>query len=118
MRLEKTSIADCSGIVTFKGIFYAFFLNGDIFVIDPYSLEATPLMSLQPLSSINYPVPSSNDELFLVEATLLNAEVIEISRLTCRASRLDEEAGVSVVVSDLGDRVFFYWRAGKCYLPG
>ncbi|XP_020884026.1 F-box/kelch-repeat protein At1g64840 [Arabidopsis lyrata subsp. lyrata] len=113
MRLEKTSIATCSGIVTFRGRFYAFFLNGDIFVIDPYSLEATPLMPLQPLSSINYLVQSGNDELFLVEATLPDAEVIEFSRLTCRVSRLDEEAGVWVVVSDIGDRVFFIGEQGN-----
>ncbi|ESQ46472.1 hypothetical protein EUTSA_v10000675mg, partial [Eutrema salsugineum] len=70
-RLEKTSRADCNDIVTFRGKFYVVFLNGDVFVIDPYSLEATPLRPSERLSSQNYLVPSGDEELFLVERIIL-----------------------------------------------
>ncbi|EOA26307.1 hypothetical protein CARUB_v10024828mg, partial [Capsella rubella] len=99
--------ASCKDVLAFRGRFYAVFLNGDVFVIDPYSLVATPLNPAQPMRSVNYLVQSGNDELFLVEATIPEAEVIMFSRLTCRASRLDEEAGEWVVVSDFGDRILF-----------
>ena len=38
MQLKKTSNASCSDLVTFRGRFYAAFLNLDIFIFDPYSM--------------------------------------------------------------------------------
>ncbi|KAG7567868.1 hypothetical protein ISN45_Aa04g007040 [Arabidopsis thaliana x Arabidopsis arenosa] len=113
MRLEKTSRADCKHIVTFKGKFYAVFINGDVFVIDPYSLEATPLMPSERLTSQNYLVPSGNDELFLVERIIVRGSVIQFCKLACRVSRLDEEAGEWIVVTDLGDRVLLIGQPGN-----
>ncbi|KAG7567860.1 hypothetical protein ISN45_Aa04g006980 [Arabidopsis thaliana x Arabidopsis arenosa] len=99
----------CMELVTFRGKFYAAFLTGKIVVIDPYSLEVTPLMPSQPLRSIDYLIPSGNDDLFLVEHfnPIPDADVLDFSRFTCRVSRLDEETGTWVVVSDLIDRVLF-----------
>ncbi|EFH57019.1 hypothetical protein ARALYDRAFT_901334 [Arabidopsis lyrata subsp. lyrata] len=113
MRLEKTSRADCKHIVTFKGKFYAVFINGDVFVIDPYSLEATPLMPSERLTSQNYLVPSGNDELFLVERIIVRGSVIQFCKLACRVSRLNEEAGEWIVVTDLGDRVLLIGQPGN-----
>ncbi|CAL9233769.1 unnamed protein product [Arabidopsis halleri] len=94
MELKELSTAACRELFTFRGRFYASFFNGDKFVIDPSSLEATPLT---PHNESNFLVPSGNDELFLVKTDFP----------TCRVSRLDEEAGKWVEVSDLGDRVLF-----------
>ncbi|CAA0370723.1 unnamed protein product [Arabidopsis thaliana] len=94
IRLEKPSTASCKELFTFRGRFYATFFNGDKFVIDPSSLEATPLT---PHIDSNFLVPSGNEELFLVKTDFLR----------CRVSRLDEEAAEWVEVSDLGDRVLF-----------
>ncbi|EOA27126.1 hypothetical protein CARUB_v10023226mg [Capsella rubella] len=113
MRVEKASRADCKHIVTFRGKFYAVFINGDVSVIDPYSLEATPLRPSDRLSSQNYLVPSGNDELFLVERIIVRGSVIEFSKLACRVSRLDEETGKWVVVTDLGDRVLLIGQLGN-----
>lgn len=115
MRLEQSSIADCSDILTFRGRFYVVFLNGDIFVIDPYSLEATPLMPPEVLNpgSCNYLVPCGNDELFLVVVIIPRSSVLDFGKLTCRVSKLDEEAGEWVEVSDLGDRVLFIGNQGN-----
>ncbi|CAA7047921.1 unnamed protein product [Microthlaspi erraticum] len=44
MWLKNMSDASCSGLVTFRGRFYAVFLDGDIIGIDPYSRKATPLV--------------------------------------------------------------------------
>ncbi|XP_010429460.1 PREDICTED: F-box/kelch-repeat protein At1g64840-like [Camelina sativa] len=113
MRLEKTSRADCKDIVTFRGKFYAVFINGDVFVIDPYTLEATLLMPSERLNSQNYLVPSGDDELFLVEMIIVRGSVIDFSKLACRVSRLDEEAGEWVVVNDLGGRVLLIGQPGN-----
>ncbi|KAG7567515.1 F-box-like domain superfamily [Arabidopsis thaliana x Arabidopsis arenosa] len=92
--LKELSTAACRELFTFRGRFYASFFNGDKFVIDPSSLEATPLT---PHNESNFLVPCGNDELFLVKTDFP----------TCRVSRLDEEAGKWVEISDLGDRVLF-----------
>ncbi|CAL9233904.1 unnamed protein product [Arabidopsis halleri] len=113
MRLEKIPDASCWDLFTFRGRFYAVFLNGKIFVIDPYSLEVTPLMPSKPLNSSNYLVPSGDDELFLVEKIIPVSGLLNFFRLACRVSRLDEEAGEWVVVSDLGDRVLFIGELGN-----
>ncbi|CAA7033098.1 unnamed protein product [Microthlaspi erraticum] len=89
----------CKKVVAFRGRFYAMDLMMGIVVIDPYSLEVTPLMQSQPLSSRRYLIPCGNDELFLVEQNG--------SQLKLRVSRLDEEAGKWVVVTHVGDRVLF-----------
>ncbi|CAL9233901.1 unnamed protein product [Arabidopsis halleri] len=108
-RLTNVPDYQCMELVTFRGKFYAAFLTGKIVVIDPYSLEVTPLMPSQPLHSIDYLIPSGNDDLFLVEHfnPIPDADVLDFSRFTCRVSRLDEETGTWVVVSDLIDRVLF-----------
>ncbi|EOA27355.1 hypothetical protein CARUB_v10023469mg [Capsella rubella] len=99
----------CTDIVTFKGRFYATFSSRKIVAIDPYSLEVTLLLpSPQGPSHL---VPSGNDELFLVESTCDRPYCL--SRLTYRVSRLDEEAGKWVEVSDLGDRVLFIGQQGN-----
>ncbi|ESQ46478.1 hypothetical protein EUTSA_v10000166mg [Eutrema salsugineum] len=116
IRLERISTAVCSDIVTFRGRFYVDFLNGDTFVFDPYCLEATPLMpsEISNCGSVNYLVPSGNDELYLVEVIIpRNTDVLDFSRLTLRVSRLDEEAGEWVEVTDLGDRVLFIGQPGN-----
>ncbi|CAA7013908.1 unnamed protein product [Microthlaspi erraticum] len=110
MRLKRFSVASCKDLVTFRGRFYATFMNGDIFVIDPYSLEATTLLPPSELLasvSCEYLVPSGNDELFLVEKFLYYTGVSILSPFALRVSRLDEEAGKWVVVTELGDRVLF-----------
>ncbi|KAL1204550.1 F-box/kelch-repeat protein [Cardamine amara subsp. amara] len=71
-----------------------------------------------PFRSQKYLVPSGNEELFLVEGTIPDADVIDFGRLTCRVSRLDEEAREWVVVSDLGDRVLFIGEHGNVSCSG
>ncbi|KAG7571989.1 F-box domain [Arabidopsis suecica] len=102
-QLQNIPIASCFDVVTFRGRFYASFYSNNIFVIDPYSLKVTPLFPKP--QNLHYLVPSGNDELFLVEKIIsLNAD---FSKLPCRVSKLDEEAGKWVAVSDLGDRLLF-----------
>ncbi|EOA28603.1 hypothetical protein CARUB_v10024823mg [Capsella rubella] len=114
MWLKDVSDATCKDLVTFRGKFYASFLNGDIVVIDPYSLEVfLPLMPSQPLNSSNYLVPAGDDELFLVEKIITRYGELNFSQFACRVSRLDEEAGKWVVVSELGGRVFFIGHFGN-----
>ncbi|KAG7567861.1 hypothetical protein ISN45_Aa04g006990 [Arabidopsis thaliana x Arabidopsis arenosa] len=115
MKLKVTSDASCSDLVAFRGRFYAAFLNGDIFIFDPYSMQRTPLVPSEPRRSSNYLIPSGNDELFLVEKFNPFPECgrIDFKRFICRVSRLDEEAGKWVVVSDLGDRVLFIGHFGN-----
>ncbi|CAA7032995.1 unnamed protein product [Microthlaspi erraticum] len=94
-------------LVTFRGKFYASFTR-EIVVVDPYSLDVshtTLSIPSQPLERIRYLVPYGNDELFLVE--LCNPST---DQLAFRVSRLDEEAGKWVVVTDLGDCVLFINR--------
>ncbi|CAH8263650.1 unnamed protein product [Arabidopsis lyrata] len=43
MQLKKISNSSCHDLVTFRGRFYAVFLNGNMFVIDRYSLEVNDL---------------------------------------------------------------------------
>ncbi|KAG7567611.1 F-box domain [Arabidopsis thaliana x Arabidopsis arenosa] len=114
-RLTNVPDYQCMDLVTFRGRFYAAFLTGKIVVIDPYSLEVTPLMPLQPLRSSDHLIPSGNDELFLVEHfnPFPEADELDFSKLACRVSRLDEEAGKWVEVSDLGDRVLFIGHFGN-----
>jgi len=104
-RLENVPYAICSDLVTFRGRFYASFLRRNTFVIDPYSLEVT-LLTPSPQKPLKYLVVSGNDELFLVEVSILNFDVIGFSRFTCIVSGLDEEGGKWVEVTDLGNRVF------------
>ncbi|KAL1207152.1 F-box/kelch-repeat protein [Cardamine amara subsp. amara] len=101
-RLHIVPSSLCWSLVTFRGRFYATLLSREIVVIDPYSLEVTLLLP----SPKNYLVPSGNDELFLVQLTT-PIGVLGIGHLTCRVSRLDEEVGKCVEVTDLGDRVLF-----------
>ncbi|CAN8315010.1 unnamed protein product [Cochlearia groenlandica] len=105
MRIQNVpNDAYCTGLLAFRSRFYAT-ISTEVFVIDPYSpLEATLLMpSDHRMNAIRHLVPcGDNDELFLVEKT------IRAARFTLRVSRLDQEAGKWVVVSDLGeDRVLF-----------
>ncbi|KAL1224709.1 F-box/kelch-repeat protein [Cardamine amara subsp. amara] len=113
MRLKQISDDSCKGVVTFRGRFYAVFVNGDVFVIDPYSLEATLVMSSHPWASSTYLVSSGNDELFMVEKIIRNEVYYIRSDCRLRVSRLDEEAGKWVEVSDLGDRVLFVGLLGN-----
>ncbi|KAG7572073.1 hypothetical protein ISN44_As09g004710 [Arabidopsis suecica] len=115
MKLKVTSDASCSDLVAFRGRFYAAFLNGDIFIFDTYTMQRTPMMPSEPLRSSNYLIASGNDELFLVEKfnPFPNCGRIDFKRFICRVSRLDEEAGKWVVVSDLGDRVLFIGHFGN-----
>ncbi|KAJ0260316.1 F-box domain-containing protein [Hirschfeldia incana] len=102
----------CLNVVTFRGRFYASFLSKRTVVIDPHSLEVADLMPL-PQRNLNFLVPSGDDELFLVEVTVTEFEELDFNRFTCNVSRLDEEAGKWVRVSDLGDRVLFIARLGN-----
>ncbi|XP_010466694.1 PREDICTED: F-box/kelch-repeat protein At1g64840-like isoform X2 [Camelina sativa] len=114
--LQNVSDAPCRDLVTFRGRFYAAFFNGDVVIIDPYSLEVfIPLMPSQPMNSSNFLVPSGDDELFLVENTIptSSSDEVDINGFICRVSKLDEEAGKWVVVSDLGDRVLFIGHFGN-----
>ncbi|CAH8263422.1 unnamed protein product, partial [Arabidopsis lyrata] len=111
-RLENVPYAICSDLVTFRGRFYASFLSRNTFLIDPYSLEVTLLMP-SPQKPLNYRVAFGNDELFLVEVTIPNFDVIDFSRFTCIVSRLDEEGGKWVEVTDLGNHVFFIGHFGN-----
>ncbi|CAL9233772.1 unnamed protein product [Arabidopsis halleri] len=106
-KLENVPNATCFDIVTFRGRFYAQFLSGHIVVIDPYSLEVTLLLfSPEESRGLQSLVPYGKDELFLVEVIIPEDRVIDLSRLTRRVRRLDEEAGIWVEVSDFGDCVF------------
>lgn len=112
LRLQVSSNATCEDLVAFRGRFYAAFYNGDVLIFDPYSLVQTPLTPSQPLTSNKYLVRSGDDELFLVE--IYNPHrVFDSNRFICRVSRLDEEAGRWVVVTELGDRVFFIGHFGN-----
>ena len=66
-----------------------------------------------PHKPLNYLVASGNDELFLVEVTIPNSDVIDFSRFTCIVSRLDEKGGKWVEVTDLGNRVFLIGYFGN-----
>ncbi|EOA28759.1 hypothetical protein CARUB_v10024991mg [Capsella rubella] len=111
-QLQNIPDAICSDIATYRGRFYATFHSGEIVVIDPYSLEVNLLLP-SPQEPLHYLVPSSNDELFLVEVIFPVLEVIVFSQFTCRVSRLDEKAGKWVEVIDLGDRVLFIGQLGN-----
>ncbi|VVB08922.1 unnamed protein product [Arabis nemorensis] len=109
VRLKNVPGYACKGLVTFRGRFYANFDNRDVFVIDPYSLEATHLMPTPLLEVNNHIVQSGNDELFVVEK---NVSIF-------RVSKLDKEAGRSrwIEVSNLGDHVLLLGRSGNvCFL--
>ncbi|CAH8335702.1 unnamed protein product [Eruca vesicaria subsp. sativa] len=113
--LDGCSRADCSDIVTFRGKFYAVFINGDVFAIDPYTLETKPLRPpvIPGCVRHNYLVPYGDDELYLVERIISRDRVLSFTKSACRVSVLDEEAGEWIVVSDLGDRVLFIGQPGK-----
>ncbi|ESQ46473.1 hypothetical protein EUTSA_v10000198mg [Eutrema salsugineum] len=115
MCLKETSEASCVDLVSFRGRFYATFLNGDIFAFDPYSLIRTPMMPVPDRRSCHHLVQSGDDELFLVGRfnPFPESDVINFNRFICIVSRLDEKAGEWVVVSDLGDRVFFIGQVGN-----
>ncbi|KAJ0260323.1 hypothetical protein HA466_0065420 [Hirschfeldia incana] len=115
-RVELCSRADCSDIVTFRGKFYAVFINGDVFAIDPYILETTPLRppNIPGCGRQNYLVPYGDDEgLYLVERIIVRNGVLSFTKMVCRVSVLDVEAGEWVVVSDLGDRVLLIGKPGN-----
>ncbi|CAD5318460.1 unnamed protein product [Arabidopsis thaliana] len=76
-------------------------------------LENVTLLMPSPHKPLNYLVASGNDELFLVEVTIPNSDVIDFSRFTCIVSRLDEKGGKWVEVTDLGNRVFFIGYFGN-----
>ncbi|XP_013637583.1 PREDICTED: F-box/kelch-repeat protein At1g64840-like isoform X1 [Brassica oleracea var. oleracea] len=119
IQLKKFSDASCEEIVPFRGKFYGTILNRDLFVIDPYSLDVTSLTPLQPLRSVKYLVPSGNDdELFLVEKILPPTGVLDFCRFACRVSKLDDEAGKWVEVSDVGGRVLFIGYPGNVSFCG
>lgn len=119
IQLKKFSYASCEEIVPFRGKFYGTILNRDLFVIDPYSLDVTSLTPLQPLRSVKYLVPSGNDdELFLVEKILPPTGVLDFCRFACRVSKLDDEAGKWVEVSDVGGRVLFIGYPGNVSFCG
>ncbi|CAH8337194.1 unnamed protein product [Eruca vesicaria subsp. sativa] len=111
VRLNGISHGPCGNLVTFRGRFYAAFRNGDVFVIDPYSLEETPMMPSPALKSLKYVVPCGDDELFLVELVIPH-KLTEVSQVTLRVTRLNEKAGQWVVVRDLGDRLLFIGHLG------
>jgi len=114
MRVAKISKASCSDLVSFRGRFYAVFLDREIVVIDPYSLDVTPLMPLQSLRSLKFLVPSGDDEIFLVELIIPPSGVLDFGRFKCRVSRLDDEEDAKwVEVTNLGDRVLFVGRFGN-----
>ncbi|CAF1861315.1 BnaC04g36680D [Brassica napus] len=106
-------------IVTFRSRFYVTVRDTSMtmmytFRIDPFSLRMTPLMPMKPVGSLKYLVPCGNDdELFMVEKFLCFSNVLDFCRLTCKVSRLQEETGIWVEVSDLGDRVLFIGRFGN-----
>ncbi|XP_013631674.1 PREDICTED: F-box/kelch-repeat protein At1g64840-like [Brassica oleracea var. oleracea] len=115
MEVDNCSRADCIDIVTFRGKFYPVFTNGDVFAIDPYTLETTPLRPPQiaGCGRLNYLVPYGDDELYLVERIIVRNGVLSFANMACRVSVLDEEAGEWVVVSDLGDRVLLIGQLGN-----
>ncbi|XP_010431591.1 PREDICTED: F-box/kelch-repeat protein At2g24250-like [Camelina sativa] len=102
-QLENIPNGRCTNIVTFRNKFYASFTTSKVVAIDPYSLEVTILFSSP--ENFSYLVQSGNEELFLVE--VIFPFHIEIK---FRVSRLDEEAGKWVEVTDLGGRVLFICR--------
>ncbi|KAG2286281.1 hypothetical protein Bca52824_045885 [Brassica carinata] len=114
-RFQTLSTATCDDLVTFRGRFYALFVNGDVFGFDPHFLELTPRVRLELLNCgwSTSLVPSSDDELFLVEQIIPhNGNALDFARLTLRVCRLDVEAGQWVVVKDIGDRVFIIGDLG------
>ncbi|EOA27287.1 hypothetical protein CARUB_v10023404mg [Capsella rubella] len=117
MPVNRTTWDACESIVSFRGKFYAVLGNGDICVIDPYSLLGTPLLPSIPYNSFKYLVPSGDDELFLVEKILpVNYRLVDdLNNLPCRVRRLDEATGTWVVVSDLGGRVLFLGELGNIF---
>ncbi|CAA7032994.1 unnamed protein product [Microthlaspi erraticum] len=102
--LENVPKKSCWKVVAFRGKFYASY-EGKVVVIDPYSLDVTLLIPLQPLEPLQYLVPCGSDEVFLVEKCMRS--------FILRVSRLDEEAGKWVEVTDLGDRVLFIRDLGN-----
>ncbi|XP_010429391.1 PREDICTED: F-box/kelch-repeat protein At1g64840-like [Camelina sativa] len=111
LEIDNTLGSICVDIFICRGRFYAAFLPGQVFSIDPYSLEVTLLLpSPQPVHSL---VPFGNDELFLVETTFHNLDVADSKRVSCRASRLDEKTGTWVEVKDLGNRVLIIGGLGN-----
>ncbi|ESQ46455.1 hypothetical protein EUTSA_v10000192mg [Eutrema salsugineum] len=102
-RVENVPGYSSTGVVSFRGKFYAAFVGRDVFVINPRSLKATRLRrSLKHRDAKNYLVPIGDDELFLVEEN-----VTPIDGTTFGVFRLDVKARKWVEVSDFGDRVFF-----------
>ncbi|CAA7033033.1 unnamed protein product [Microthlaspi erraticum] len=92
-------------LVAFRGKFYAS-LPGEVLVIDPYSLDVTlTIPSSLPLEIVSCLVPSGNDELFQVKVIASPTGEVYLGQAILRVSKLDEEAGKWVVVTDIGDRV-------------
>ncbi|CAA7032987.1 unnamed protein product [Microthlaspi erraticum] len=96
--LENVPKKPCTSLATFRGRFYASFYDRTSVVIDPDSLDVTLLIHSELVGFYKHLVPSGIDELFLVEEFLTTPAA-------CRVSRLDEETGKWVVVTDIGGRV-------------
>ncbi|XP_056862811.1 F-box/kelch-repeat protein At1g64840-like isoform X2 [Raphanus sativus] len=115
-RLQPFTMATCEELFTFRGKFYAIFINGDVFAFDPHFQGLTHLkpLELPNCGSCNDLVQSGDDELFLVEQILpRNDDVFDFHRLALRVCRLDVEAGQWVVATDIGDRVFIIGDLGN-----
>ncbi|XP_056864233.1 F-box/kelch-repeat protein At1g64840-like [Raphanus sativus] len=118
-RFQTLSMHPCDDLVTFRGRFYALFVDGDVFGFDPHFLELYPLVRLKLDRKCGWStslVPSGDDELFLVElfSTRRNGDVLDLmSRVTLRVCRLDVDAGQWVMVKDVGDRVLVIGDLGN-----
>ncbi|KAJ0232450.1 hypothetical protein HA466_0290920 [Hirschfeldia incana] len=101
VRFPGVRSSSCTGLVTFRGRFYASFSNEGIYVIHPYSLVAVPLMMPPNFThGSNHLITAGDDELFLV-----NKNTSITRRVTCRVGKL---VGLEwVEVDELGDRVLF-----------
>ncbi|CAA7035199.1 unnamed protein product [Microthlaspi erraticum] len=127
MQVKQPSDTQCHNVASFKGRFYTSFYNGDVYVLDPYSLTWTPQMPSQLLDLLDlgkFLVPFGDDEeLFLVEKFHPKCDDFDLDfgflSFTCKVSRLDEEAGKWVeLAGDLGGRVLFIGHFGNVCFSG
>ncbi|CAA7035201.1 unnamed protein product [Microthlaspi erraticum] len=123
MQVKQSSDNECRNVASFRGRFYASFENGDISVLDPYSLTWTPQMPSQLLDLGKFLVTCGDDEeLFLVEKFHPNYDEafdLHFLSFTCKVSRLDEKAGKWVdLAGDLGGRVLFIGHYGNVCFSG
>ncbi|CAA7033027.1 unnamed protein product [Microthlaspi erraticum] len=89
--------------------------EGEILVIDPYSLDVTlTIPSSLPLEIVNCLVPSGNDELFLVKETVFFIMGF-LGNLSCSGKELPDGCGVpgnSIVITDEPGRVTYLYKYG------